>query len=181
MPYSQDNQFADHQTIAPSIEEIFALLSQVSERFEPGESQMREWILERFPNPLIAEVLEDATIMMLRVLNTIGQLEPVNGITISKQSRIPKGSVSKITRKLIAKKLISQEALPNNKKEILFRTTALGKEVFLAHRAFDEAMEKSFVQFLGRYSDEERGFMVRVLQDFLNTPLLDSHPNSSDT
>ncbi|WP_286154941.1 hypothetical protein [Bacillus sp. FJAT-27264] len=38
---------------------------------------------------------------MLHVLDAIGQLEAVNGITISKQFGFPKGSVSKITRKCV--------------------------------------------------------------------------------
>jgi len=62
---------------------------------------------------------------MLHVLDAIGRLEPVNGIIISKQFGIPKGSVSKVTRKLAAKNLIITESIPNNKKEILFRMTAL--------------------------------------------------------
>ena len=116
--------------------------------------------------------------MMLRVLDAVGKLEPVNGITISKQFRIPKGSVSKATRRLIAKKLIKTKSLPNNKKEILYRTTLLGKELFHAHRAFDEQMEKSFVQFLQKYDENELRFLVRVLHDVTEASFLslESHP-----
>jgi DNA-binding MarR family transcriptional regulator len=125
---------------------------------------------------VIVELLQDTTFMMLRVLDAIGQLEPVNGITISKQFRIPKGTVSKTTRRLMAKKLITEESLPNNKKEILFRLTPLGRELFLAHRAFDQQMERGFIQFLQRYNDDELGFMVRVLQDVVETSFL--HPET---
>jgi DNA-binding MarR family transcriptional regulator len=154
------------------IQEIMVLLSQVSEKFEPGENEMKQWIMQNFHSPVINEVLQDSTLMTLRVLDAIGRLEPVNGITISKQSRIPKGSVSKITRRLIAKKLIIRESLPNNKKEILFRTTPLGKEIFLAHQAFDQKMEKGFKRFLKKYTSEELRFIIRVLQDFVKTKFL---------
>jgi DNA-binding MarR family transcriptional regulator len=159
---SQDNQ----------VQEIMVLLSQVSEKFEPGENEMKQWIMQNFHSPVINEVLQDSTLMTLRVLNVIGQSEPVNGINISKQSHIPKGSVSKITRRLIAKKLIIRESLPNNKKEILFRTTPLGKEIFLAHQAFDQKMEKGFKKFLKKYTSEELHFIIRVLQDFVKTKFL---------
>lgn len=165
MPYSLDNRPTNRDEAQPAIEEIIALMAKVSERFEPGDNEMKVWMAENFHNPAIVELLQDTTFMMLRVLDAVGKLEPVNGITISKQFRIPKGSVSKTTRRLIAKKLISQESLPNNKKEVLFRTTALGKELFLAHRAFDEQMERGFVRFLQRYSADELGFLVRLLQD----------------
>jgi len=156
------------------ITEILTLLSKVSEKFEPDNLGMKQWMIRNFNNPKIAEHLEDSTIMMLRVLDAIGRLEPVNGITISKQFRIPKGSVSKATRRLIAKKLLKTESLPNNKKEILYRTTPLGKELFQAHRAFDEQMEKSFVQFLQKYDEDELRFLVRVLRDATEISFLQS-------
>jgi DNA-binding MarR family transcriptional regulator len=160
------------------ITEIMSLLSQVSEKLEPDNLGMKQWIIENYNNPKIAELLQDSTFMMLRVLDAIGQLEPVNGITISKQFRIPKGSVSKATRRLIAKKLILSESLPNNKKEILYRMTSLGKELFQAHRAFDEQMEKSFVQFLQKYDEEELGFIVRVLRDIIQVTFLNLESHS---
>jgi DNA-binding MarR family transcriptional regulator len=151
--------------VEPAIAEIMSLLSRVSEKFEPENLGMKNWIVQNFNDPRLAELLQDSTFMMLRVLDAIGRLEPVNGTTISKQFRIPKGSVSKATRRLIAKKLLRTESLPNNKKEILYRTTPLGKELFQAHRAFDEQMEKGFVKFLQNYDEKELRFIVRVLHD----------------
>lgn len=156
----------------PQIAEILALLSRLSERFEPDDGEMKDWITENFGNPVIIELLQESTIAMLRVLDAIGQLEPVNSITVSKQYRIPKGTVSKTTRRLFAMKLISKETLPNNKKEIMFRTTPLGKELYVAHRAFDQQMERGFVQFLKRYDGDELQFIVRVLHDILETSFL---------
>ena len=159
MPPSSKNQ------VEPMIAEIMSLLAKVTEKLEPDNLGMKQWIVQNFNNPKIAELLQDSTVMMLRVLDAIGRLEPVNGITISKQFRIPKGSVSKATRRLIAKKLIKTESLPNNKKEILYRTTSLGKELYRAHRAFDEQMEKSFVKFLEKYDEDELQLLIRVLRD----------------
>jgi DNA-binding MarR family transcriptional regulator len=161
------------------IEDIMVLLSGVTDKFEPGENEMKQWMIHNFHDPHIVALLPDITLAMWRVLDAIGRLEPVNGITIAEQFAIPKGTVSKVTRRLQALKLITQESLPNNKKEILFRTTPLGKELFHAHRAFDDQMEQSLVQFLQRYSDDEKRFIVRVLQDVLDTSFLnlDLHPD----
>src|SRR5262249_34086473 len=114
------------------------------------------------------------------VLDAIGLLEPVNGITISKRFRIPKGSVSKTTRRLLAKRLIEQESLPNNKKEVLFRLTPLGRELFEVHQAFDRQMERGFIQFLQRYDADNLRFVVRLLQESLEVSFLDlgSHPET---
>ena len=152
--------------------EIIALLAKVSERFEQDDSGMKQWITQKFGNPVLVELLQDTTMMGLRVLDAVGQLEPVNGITISKQYRIPKGSVSKTTRKLVAKKLMTQEALLNNKKEILFRLTPLGKQLFEAHRAFDQQMEKGFIRFLEKYQPAELQFIAHLLQDIAEASFL---------
>jgi len=152
--------------------DILSLLSQLSDQFEPGAQEMKQWMAEHFPNPAIIDLLQEATFTMMRVLDAIGSLEPVNGITISKQFRIPKGSVSKTTRRLIAQKLIVQESLPNNKKEVLFRLTPLGRELSQAHRAFDEQMERGFRQFMARYQADELRFVTRILRDALTTSFL---------
>jgi len=165
-------KLAKNTDVEPLITEIMSLLSKVSEKFEPDNLGMKQWMIQNFNNPKITELLEDSTVMMLRVLDAIGQLEPVNGITISKQFRIPKGSVSKATRRLIDKKLIKTESLPNNKKEILYHTTPLGKELFQAHRAFDEQMEKDFIQFLQKYDEKELRFIVRALHDVTEASFL---------
>ena len=159
--------------------DILSLLSQLSDRFEPGDQEMKQWMSERFPNPVLIDLLQETSLLMLRVLDAIGSLEPVNGITISKQFKIPKGSVSKTTRRLIAKKLIVQESLPNNKKEVLFRLTPLGRELFHAHRAFDQQMERGFRQFMARYEAHQLQFLVQVLQDALGTSFL--NPEAADT
>jgi DNA-binding MarR family transcriptional regulator len=160
------------------IAEILTSLGKVSEKLAPENSEMKQWMAQNFHNPEVTDLLQDTTFMMLRVLDAIGQLEPVNGITISKQFRIPKGTVSKTTRRLIARKLITKEALPNNKKEVLFRTTSLGNALFHAHRAFDQQMEKGFVHFLHKYNAAELQFLVRVLHDIEDASFLSSASES---
>ncbi len=142
------------------------MLGQVAKRFDSDESESSwQWFTQHSSSQLIVDLLRESTTTTLRVLNAIGRLEPANGITISEQFHIPKGTVSKITRRLVAKDLVIQESLPNNKKEILFRLTPLGREVFEVHRAFDEQMERGFLRFLQRYSVDELRLLTRVLHD----------------
>ena len=165
MPSSLDNQPSSQDAAASLIAEIMALLAKVTERFESEDREEWRWLETHSPNPQVVALLRDSTIMALRVVDAIGRLEPVNGITISAQFRIPKGTVSKVTRRLIAQRLVSTEALPNNRKEILFRLTPLGRELFEIHRAFDEQMERGFRQFLQRYDADDLRLLVRVLRD----------------
>ncbi len=173
MSAAQPSILKNHTDTGAAIAEIMALLSKLSEQLKPENNETKQWMVQNSQNPKVAELLQDSTLMMLRVLDAIGQLEPVNGINISKQFRIPKGSVSKATRRLITKKLIKKESLPNNKKEVLFRLTPLGRELFDVHRAFDQQMERGFIRFLQKYDADQLQFIVRVLQDSIATSFLD--------
>ncbi len=155
------------------ITEILALLAVVSDRLEPGTDGTKRWMAARTDNPAIAEILQDSTLMTLRVVDAIGRMEPVNGITISREAQIPKGSVSKITRRLIARKLVRKRPRAHNKKEVLFVLTPFGRELFEVHRAFDEQMAKGFVRFLQRYDARELRFLARLLQDMQQASFLD--------
>lgn len=167
MTYTADNhaQSEDHQEGKPLIEEILRLIAAMQQRAESEEDEERDWMLRNCSHPAVAEHLRDMTIMELHVLDAIGQLEPVNGITISKRFGIFKGTVSKITRRLAAKHLIQKEFLPDNKKEILFRTTPLGRELHQLHQALHRQIETGVVRFLQKYDADELRLLVRVLQD----------------
>jgi DNA-binding MarR family transcriptional regulator len=151
------------------IQQIMALLGQVADKFEPGADEIKAWMTANLGTSAVIDLLHDTTITSFRVLNVVGKQEPVNGITISRQSGVPKGSVSKATRRLIAQRLITSEPLPNNQKEIRYRLTSRGRELYEAHRAFDAYMEKRFITFLERYDADDLALIVRVLQDLSGT------------
>jgi DNA-binding MarR family transcriptional regulator len=165
MSSTSDDQTSDRDETESLIAQVLALLAKVTERFESQENEETRWLAQHSHSPLVVELLRDSTVTTLRVVDAIGRLEPVNGITISAHHRIPKGTVSKVTRRLVAQKLVSTESLPNNKKQVLFRLTPLGSELFAVHRAFDEQMERGFRRFLRRYDPAELGLLVRVLSE----------------
>ena len=74
------------------------------------------------------------------------------------------GGITKITKKLINKGLIESYKKPNNKKEIYFRLTDQGIEVYKVHeklhREFQERDKNVFEQF----SDEEFEMMLKFGQ-----------------
>ena len=171
---SSSKSASDPEDVEGLSRDVLALLAQITHQFESQQHEGWQWILAQSPNTQVADVLQDATSAMLRVLDAIGRMEPVNGITIATQFAIPKGTVSKVTRRLVAKKLVTTESLPNNRKEIRFRLTPLGRDVYLFHRAFDERMERGFLQFLQRYEASDLNVLVRVLRDAAHASFL--HP-----
>ena len=172
MSHASDVQATDHEETALLAGQVIALMAKATERFDPEDREEWQWLAQQSANPQIVELLRDMSLTTAHVINAIGLLEPVNGITISAQFRIPKGTVSKVTRRLIAQKLAISEYLPNNKKEILFRLTPLGRELFDVHRAFDGQMERGFNRFLQRYRPDELRLLIRVLEDAIEASFL---------
>jgi len=164
-PEEPPSEHGEHEAAEALSAEILALLAKLTERFDAEDNEHWQWMAAHSSTPQVVELLRDSTITAMRVLDAIGRLEPVNGIAIATQYHIPKGTVSKVTRRLITQGLVRTESLPNNRKEIWFRLTALGREAFEVHRAFDAQMERGMRQFLQRYQPNDLRLLVRVLQE----------------
>ncbi|OAB40909.1 MarR family transcriptional regulator [Paenibacillus macquariensis subsp. defensor] len=171
------NQSKEKQNKECLIKELLETTNEIQRRLQSDDDEEKKWLIQNSPNPVVAELMKDMTVLMLHVLDAIGKLEPINGITISKQFGISKGSVSKITRKLLDKHIILIEYLPDNKKEILFRTTPVGKEIYHLHRALHHYIDINVNRFLQRYKEDELRFLVNALRETVHTSWIHSETN----
>src|SRR5579884_4139282 len=103
MPDTAHDHRGNHDETISHSARILALLAEVTARFDSDEHEEWQWLAQQSHNPLIVELLRDSTATTLRVLDAIGRLEPVNGITIAEHVHVPRGTVSKITRRLLAR------------------------------------------------------------------------------
>ncbi|MCY0869868.1 MAG: MarR family transcriptional regulator, partial [Firmicutes bacterium] len=128
------------------------------------------WLRAHCTNPLLEEKLIGLTVLTMHVLDAIGRRQSANGAMISKEMGIPKGTVSKITRRLLEHGLIETHMPADNRKEIHFNLTALGGELYhlhqRLHRRIDEGMERIF----GKYDEEELRFIATFLEDLVTSP-----------
>lgn len=146
--------------------EMMYQVANVQKRFQSeGEDDERRWMIAKAKDSNLVKFLKESTVIMLHVIDAIGELEPVNGITISKQFGIPRGSVSKITRKLVAQKMVQTEYLQGNKKEVLFQLTPQGHQIFKLHKQLHHHIEHNVRNFLRRYDVEQMQFLVQCLKD----------------
>jgi len=148
------------------IQEMMHQVGILQKRFQAeGEDEERRWMMARTDDPKVHQFLRDASILMLHVMDAIGERQPVNGIAISKQFGIPRGSVSKITRKLVEQQVVRSELLPDNKKEVWFYLTPLGSQVYDLHKQLHRHIERNVKTFLGRYEVEQMRFLVQCMKD----------------
>ncbi|MGN7409269.1 MarR family transcriptional regulator [Sporosarcina sp. SAFN-010] len=172
MDNKSKNQYKDRLII-----EVWETAKDMQHKLQTEDDEEKQWLMQNSQNIVVTESMKEMTVLMFHVLEAIGRLEPVNGITISKQFGISRGSVSKITRKLVEKEIIFVEYLPDNKKEILFRTTPLGKEIRLLHQELHHQIDSEINRFLHRYTEDELGTILNVLHDALHTSWLNPTTN----
>ncbi len=111
-------------------------------------------------------VLQNYTITELHCIEHIGKIEDSNVTKISQDLNITRGGISKLIKKLISKNAIIPYQTPNNKKEIYYKLTEHGKEVFQAHENIHQKWHKKDLKFLSRYNEKEVVFAVNFIRDY---------------
>lgn len=157
----------NHRDKEMLVSQILEHTEQLIKKFSDGDDEEKQWLIKTVDSPVLKSILPNMTVLMLHVLDAIGKYEPVNSITISNKMDIPKGTVSKITRKLIELQLIKGGRLPNNKKEIIFQTTTLGNELFETHKELHTKIEKNMIRFLSQYESHDLNFVTNLLENML--------------
>ncbi|MGG3279092.1 MarR family transcriptional regulator [Paenibacillus solani] len=100
----------------------------------------------------------------IHVLDCIGQHEPINHSAIAEKLKLSKASITKISKKLLSLDLIHRTQLNDNRKEVYFRLTTQGKQLFQLHRTMHEAEEQRFMRFLDDYSESELQTILKFFQ-----------------
>lgn len=152
------------------LNEMFIQIGVIQKKFQSeGEDEERRWMIAKTSDTKVIEILKEATVIMLHVIEAVGEMQPVNGISISKHFGIPKGSISKITRRLVEQDVMRSEYLPDNKKEVWFSLTTIGQSIYDIHKQLHSHIEHNVRKFLGRYNQEQLKFLVQCMKDTSET------------
>ncbi|SDZ51568.1 DNA-binding transcriptional regulator, MarR family [Evansella caseinilytica] len=113
----------------------------------------------------------------IHVIHCIGNHEPINNTSIAQKMSLSKANITKISSKLLKEGLIKRFQLTDNKKEVFFRLTPAGKEVFALHEKLHKKKEQLFYQLLDRYTEAEQAIVLRFLQE-LTDQLVEELPEA---
>ncbi|PAC96133.1 MarR family transcriptional regulator [Bacillus paralicheniformis] len=100
----------------------------------------------------------------IHVISCIGHDEPINNTGIAKKMNLSKANITKISSKLLKEGLIKRFQLTDNKKEIYFRLTPSGKQVYELHEKLHQQKAEQFQRFLDSFSTAEQGAILKFLQ-----------------
>ena len=110
--------------------------------------------------------LEEYSYSETHCIDYIGKTELPNVTKIADNMQMTRGAISKMTKKLLAKGLIEKYSLASNKKEIYFRLTESGLELYKEHEKRHKLWEQRDSKFLERYSAEEMEIITKFMQEF---------------
>jgi len=110
--------------------------------------------------------LEEYSYSETHCIDYIGKTELPNVTKIADNMQMTRGAISKMTKKLLAKGLIEKYSLKCNKKEIYFRLTESGLELYKEHEKRHKLWEQRDSKFLERYSAEEMEIITKFMQEF---------------
>lgn len=110
--------------------------------------------------------LEEYSYSETHCIDYIGKTELPNVTKIADNMQMTRGAISKMTKKLLAKGLIEKYTLESNKKEIYFRLTESGLELYKEHEKRHKLWEQRDSKFLERYSPEEMEIITKFMKEF---------------
>ena len=112
-------------------------------------------------------VLDGLNLAEVHCIDQIGVTDHANVTKIADAMRLTRGAISKITKKLLAIDLVESYQRPGNNKEIYFRLTRGGRQIFEEHRICHAKSRQEKLAVLAGYSADEQSVILKFLQDIL--------------
>jgi DNA-binding MarR family transcriptional regulator len=108
------------------------------------------------------------------MLACIEDNKPINAVGIAKQLNMTRGGISKIAARLRSKRMITMQHIPDNRKEIFYSLTPLGKQIYQIHNVLHQKTRGRLTNLLSKYNDDELILAGKFLSD-----LVEAYSNES--
>lgn len=104
----------------------------------------------------------------VHAIDIIGNSKLVNGVKISEELNLTRGAVSKIMNKLKTKELVEIYKVKDNKKEIYYKLTLKGKDIFYSHKKAHADWENRELKFFNSIPIAEKEIIEEFLENYNN-------------
>ncbi|EMA6344202.1 MarR family transcriptional regulator [Bacillus cytotoxicus] len=137
------------------------ILSDIRTLFHKKEEHMKENHTRFLQETGVGEM----SLSELHVIECIGKKGLMNVTAITEEMGMTKGAISKICTKLFNKQYVEKMKMLENQKELFFRLTESGKEIYRAHEKLHQQAEEKWLFLLNQYTEEELSFIQRFVRD----------------
>ncbi len=111
------------------------------------------------------EIFAGLNLAEAHCIDKIGSMDYANVTKIAAEMGMTRGAISKISKRLLNKKLIDSYQRPENNKEIYFRLTEQGQKVYIEHKKCHNQAIQEKLALLSTYNEDEQSIILRFLCD----------------
>lgn len=112
------------------------------------------------------ESLKEYKSSEVHCIEYIGRNVDTNVTKLAEYFYMTRGAMSKLTKKLMKKGVIESYQKPDNKKEIYFRLTEQGKEVYKTHEKLHKEFQERDKAIFGQVSEEQFDSMLNFIEKY---------------
>lgn len=112
------------------------------------------------------ESLKEYKSSEVHCIEYIGSNVDTNVTKLSEYFYMTRGAMSKLTKKLIKKGVIESYQKPDNKKEIYFRLTEQGKEVYKTHEKLHKEFQERDEAIFEQVTEEQFDSMLNFIEKY---------------
>ncbi|GFZ33171.1 MarR family transcriptional regulator [Clostridium zeae] len=114
------------------------------------------------------DILKDYKSSEVHCIEYIGKNGDSNVTKLGEAFYMTRGAISKLTKKLIQKGLIESYQKPDNKKEIYFRLTEQGQELYKVHDELHKEFQERDKAVFEPVTEEQFDSMLRFVEKYSN-------------
>lgn len=111
------------------------------------------------------DIFEGINLAEVHCIDWIGMIDHANVTKVANEIGMTRGAISKINKKLLGKGLIESYQRPQNNKEIYYRLTKDGENIYNEHKNCHNKAKQEKLSILESYSDKEQAIILRFLND----------------
>ncbi|GFP75484.1 MarR family winged helix-turn-helix transcriptional regulator [Clostridium fungisolvens] len=104
----------------------------------------------------------------IHCIEYIGGNEDPNVTKLGEAFYMTRGAISKLTKKLIQKGLIESYQKPDNKKEVYFRLTKKGQELYKVHDELHKEFQDRDKPIFEQVTEDQFDSMLRFIEKYSN-------------
>lgn len=141
---------------------IFNQIIEILTKINKNHDVINEKIKRVLNDSGISESV-DLTIHERRTIRYIGEHKISNATSVASGLGITRGGMSKICSRLISKKLVTASQMEGNKKEIFYRLTGVGNQIYDALMEYHRNTENKCREIIDSYSKEQQTLLLEFL------------------
>ncbi|GAA6817541.1 MarR family transcriptional regulator [Helicobacter pylori] len=116
--------------------------------------------------PQMQKELKGYTATEVHCVEAIQEIDNPNVQKLSRELYMTRGAISKLTKKLLAKELIESYQRDDNKKEIYYKLTTKGYEVFAIHERLHAQFQERDRKVFENVKDEQYDAMLSFIEQY---------------